>query len=313
MTDVLDRLRADNPVPVGSAPSIDQLWERLEHNDGGAQHRARPAILTLALVAVVPVAIVVAFALTTHGRTGISSAGRVSGSGGVLHVFRPSHGSATRSAASRRTSPTVLGYKHTPQQLAAARAAEARSYMRHVAKEIVDPGLVREFRLLRQARARPASASSESTIVAAIAGLVPLGATYGADPSQAGETTVGPAKDDVWVVPGSTGACLVDVDGPQDAVGSGCNTASEVDAGDLWTLDTIPYRAGGKMTQVLLGAVPDGNASVIVSWADGTTTVVPVTDNVYSVPIGSHKGWKSVTLKNRAGAVVSVSGMPKLP
>jgi len=116
----------------------------------------------------------------------------------------------------------------------------------------------------------------------------------------------------VWLVPGSTGACLVDLEGPQGA-GSGCNSASAVDAGDLWTLDTIPYRAGGARTKVLLGGVPDGNSSVTVSWAGGGSTVVPVTDNVYSVPIGSHPGWKSVTLKNSAGTVVAISGMPSLP
>jgi hypothetical protein len=67
------------------------------------------------------------------------------------------------------------------------------------------------------------------------------------------------------------------------------------------------------MTRVLLGAVPDGNASITVAWSDGATTVVPVTDNIYSVPIGSHTGWKSVTLKNSAGATVTASGMPSLP
>ena len=64
---------------------------------------------------------------------------------------------------------------------------------------------------------------------------------------------------------------------------------------------------------MLLGAVPDGNASVTVSWADGGTTVAPVTDNIYSVPIGSHTGWRSVTLKNSIGTVVAVSGMRSLP
>lgn len=216
-----------------------------------------------------------------------------------------------RSGASGRARIKVIGHKLTPGQAAAARAAQARSYMRQAARIRVDPPLIKGFHLLRQART--ASASSETTIVAAISGLVPLGSTFGANPSQAGETTVGAAKDDVWVVPGSSGACLVDVDGPQEAAAGGCNSTSEVDAGDLWTLDTIPYGAGGAMTKVLLGAVPDGNASVTVAWSDGGTTVVPVTDNVYSVPIGSHRGWKSVTLKNSAGAVVTASGMPSLP
>lgn len=32
MTDVLDRLRADNPVKAGAAPSIDRVWARLQQN-----------------------------------------------------------------------------------------------------------------------------------------------------------------------------------------------------------------------------------------------------------------------------------------
>lgn len=218
--------------------------------------------------------------------------------------------SVLTSARNRPATTKVLGYKHTPAQLAAARTASARAYMRQAARIPVDAALVKKFHLLRQART--ASASGESTVAAAISSLVELGATFGANPSLAGETAVGPAKDDVWLVPGSSGACLVDVEGPQGA-GSDCNSTSAVDAGDLWTLDTIPYRPGGGRIQVLLGAVPDGNASVIVSWADGGTTVAPVTDDVYSVPIGSHTGWKSVTLKNSTGTVVAVSGMRSLP
>ena len=235
----------------------------------------------------------------------------------VGYKYAPGHAAArAHSGVSRLASIKVLGYKHTPGQAAAARAAQARSYIRQAARIRVDAALVKNFHLLRQARkntvARTASTSSESTVAAAISGLVELGATFGANPSLAGETTVGPAKDDVWLVPGSSGACLVDVEGPQGA-GSGCNSTSAVDAGDLWTIDTIPYGLGGERIQVLLGAVPDGNASVTVSWADGGTTVVPVTDNIYGAPIGSHRGWESVTLKNSAGAVVAARGMPTLP
>jgi hypothetical protein len=210
------------------------------------------------------------------------------------------------------SSPKVLGYKHAPGEAAAQRAALGRSYLRRVAGEKVDPELVKAFGVLRQARPHPANGLSVSAVAGAIAGLADLGSAYGANPAQAGETVVGPGKDDVWLVPGSTGACLVDRDGPQ-AAGSGCNDAGAVEDGKLWTLDTIQYGTGGARTKVLLGSAPDGNASVTVSWSDAATTVAPVTDNIYSVPIGSHTGWKSVTLKNSAGAVVTVPGIPHLP
>ncbi|MGH2858329.1 MAG: Tn3 family transposase [Solirubrobacteraceae bacterium] len=185
---------------------------------------------------------------------------------GYKHTPEPS-AARVRPGPARRARIKVLGYKHTPEQAAAARASQARSCMRQAARIRVDAALVERFHLLRDART--ASASTETTIAAAISGLGPLGSTFGANPSEAGETTIGPAKDDVWVVPGSAGACLVDVDGPHGTAAGGCNSTSEVDAGDMWTLDTVPYGAGGAMTKVLLGAVPDGNASVTVSWAGG--------------------------------------------
>jgi len=135
-------------------------------------------------------------------------------------------GSTTQSNAARRASTHVLGYKHSPRQAAAARATQAQSYLRRLARGKVDHALAKKFRLLRQARA--ASASSQSIVADALSGLVAIKATHGADPSQAGHTTVGFAKDDVWLVPGSTGACLVDVEGSQGA-GSGCNSTSAVD------------------------------------------------------------------------------------
>lgn len=191
-------------------------------------------------------------------------------------------------------------------------AALGRSYLRQVPGVKVDPELVKAFGVLRHGRLHTADGLSESAVAGAIAGLADLSSAYGANPARAGETVVGPRKDDVWLVPGSTGACLVDREGPQ-AAGSGCNSARAVEAGKLWTLDTIPYATGGARTKVLLGSAPDGNASVTVSWSDADTTVAPVTDNIYSVPIGAHTGWKSVTLKNRAGAVVTVPGIPHLP
>ncbi|MGH2916411.1 MAG: hypothetical protein ACRDMX_15635 [Solirubrobacteraceae bacterium] len=171
-----------------------------------------------------------------------------------------------------------------------------------------------KFAALRRAhsRARAADASAEHIVAAAIAPLDALHATYGADPSQVAQTTVGPGNVDVWLVPGSAGACLVDVEGPQGA-GSGCNRASAVGAGDLWTLDTVPYGTDGAKTKVLLGAAPDGNTSVTISWADGGSTIVPVTDNIYSVPIGSHTGWTSITMNSASGNTVTVPGMSKLP
>lgn len=221
---------------------------------------------------------------------------------GVLLSVAIASGSTTRSTARvQHANTTTLGYK---------RASVPAAARRHSARVRANRVLIKNFRVLREARV--SSTSSQAVVADALSGLVALRATRGANPAQAGETTVGVAQDPVWLVPGSTGACLVDVEGPQGA-GSGCNNTNAVDDGQLWTLDTIPYGTGGAMTKVLLGVAPDGNTSVTVSWAGGGTTVVPVINNFYSVPIGTHSGWRSVTLRNSQGTIIAASGMPSLP
>lgn len=207
--------------------------------------------------------------------------------------------------------PKALGHRHAPGEALSRTGATKSLPVRHT----INRSLVKHFAVLRRAT-RPsawtAGASSENIVATAVGYLSALNKSYGADASQAAETTIGPGHVDVWMVPGGTGACLVDLEGPQGA-GSTCNGAAAVDAGELWTLDTIPYGASGAMTRVLLGLAPDGNSSVTVSWAGGGSTVVPVSNNVYSVPIGSHAGWTSVSLKNGAGDLQAVPGMPSLP
>lgn len=89
MTDVLERLRADNPVCTGSAPSIDEVWARLERDSVAPRRRPRPArAVALGLLALVPVALVVIFALTTRGSSRAPAASDTPGSGGVLVHYR---------------------------------------------------------------------------------------------------------------------------------------------------------------------------------------------------------------------------------
>lgn len=78
-------------------------------------------------------------------------------------------------------------------------------------------------------------------------------------------------------------------------------------------LATLPYGADGTMTQVLFGAAPDGNSSVRINWTDGGSTTVPVTDNIFSVPIRSHTGWTSITVKDSSDKTADLPGIPRLP
>jgi hypothetical protein len=72
MTDVLDRLRADNPVKAGSAPSIEQVWTRVPQTPQWSQRR-RPRLWTVAAATVsivVPIMVVVlALGLLGHRQT----------------------------------------------------------------------------------------------------------------------------------------------------------------------------------------------------------------------------------------------------
>lgn len=151
-----------------------------------------------------------------------------------------------------------------------------------------------------------------ATVPEAMAPLRRMGKAYGADPARARLTVIGPGRARIWLVPGTGGACLVNVEMRQGA-GSACNTAAAVSAGELWTLDTVPYGAGGAATQVLIGAAPAGTISATVSWTGGGTTVVPVTSHIYSLPIGAHSGWLAVTLTTRSGRTQTVAGLRHLP
>jgi hypothetical protein len=177
--------------------------------------------------------------------------------------------------------------------------------------------------------ARTDDASEQTVVAAAIAGYtesVPPSApneppgfetvhrVYGLDPSQAGEATIGRGESTVWLVPGSNGACLVNLEDRQqgELAGVVCNTPGAVDAGLLWTNDWVPaYGTDGSGARVLIGVAPDGNSSVTINWSDGSHTVAPVSDNIYSVPLRS--AWTSVTLKNSSRQTTNVPGMPQLP
>jgi hypothetical protein len=214
--------------------------------------------------------------------------------------------------SSSTSGPTSSG--HQQSHTSHSRLSVATEHRHRIA-----PILLTTFRVLRAQRLRVAetgvSSPSPSTVAEltdALSGLASMGKSQGADPTWAPQTNVGPGGAPVWFVPGSSGACLVNREGSAND-GAECNVAAAAATGELWTLDTIPYGTAGAMTQVLLGAAPDGNQTVTVNWSDGGSTSVPVSNNIYCVPIGSHPGWSSVTLKSSTGTIEQVAGVSKLP
>lgn len=92
MTDVLERLRADNPVPTGSPPSFEEVWARLERESSTSRPARRRLRRTRALaigaVAMVPVVVVAVIAITTLGRKGAPAGGGAAANGAFLVRYR---------------------------------------------------------------------------------------------------------------------------------------------------------------------------------------------------------------------------------
>jgi hypothetical protein len=100
-----------------------------------------------------------------------------------------------------------------------------------------------------------------------------------------------------WVVPGLTETCvIVGAVRPGDVPGGVCGST----AAAIHGLALATENAAG--TSVVLGLVPNGNASVKVTNADGTTENVPVTNNVYEVTGGTPS---TVSLKEASGKRVT--------
>jgi hypothetical protein len=84
---------------------------------------------------------------------------------------------------------------------------------------------------------------------------------------------------------------------PGDSAGGVCGTIAAVEARGL--AEATESASG---SAVVLGLVPNGNASVEVTDADGSRSTVPVANNVYEITGGTPV---SVKMRNASGATVS--------
>ena len=97
-----------------------------------------------------------------------------------------------------------------------------------------------------------------------------------------------------WLVPGSAEACIVVAPNRPHAVPGGtCAPVSTLNAG--MTLIT----EGPSGQPLIIGLVPNGNASVGVTDVDGSTRTVAVTNNMFEINTGDPN---TVTLKDASGA-----------
>jgi len=95
----------------------------------------------------------------------------------------------------------------------------------------IDPALVAHFSVIRtELHIKPASRPrAPASVGQMVQVFTSVGRGYGASPIYAAKTTVGPAADPVWIVPGSYGACLAETSSPGEVAGSCVSTRSRTD------------------------------------------------------------------------------------
>lgn len=187
----------------------------------------------------------------------------------------------------RRTSVEV-------RRLLRARARARALVLQRSARVQVAEVLTRNFHVFSSTRPSAAAAASRSLPTPA---AVSLASEPVATPNVAMATYVKTQRTGVWVVPGSTGACLLDA----SADISACNSSARVSADGLiiGTGDPQSHEIGS-----LIGLVPNGNSRVVVTSADGHSQAVPVTNNVY---YASGSDLTAVTFDSAGGSTTKVT------
>jgi hypothetical protein len=121
-----------------------------------------------------------------------------------------------------------------------------------------------------------------------------MSAEYKLEPAQARHVTL-PNGSDAWVIPGAAGACLFVQSSPSQENGGACGSVASANAGTIM-LVTSNQSTGAK---AVFGLVPDGSESVTLTDSEGSTTQVPVSDNVYETTVSPHS--QSITVRDAQG------------
>jgi hypothetical protein len=129
---------------------------------------------------------------------------------------------------------------------------------------------------------------------------VGINSSYGLDPTRAQYVPIAGGRD-VWLVPGTAGACMVVARYAPDLNRSLYSTICDSDAGlasgKFWTLEMGPGQS-----QTIIGFVPNTNKAVTLTTGSGATVQAPVTNNLYTAT--SDTGFRSFQSRNSSGDVV---------
>lgn len=179
----------------------------------------------------------------------------------------------------------------------------------HTKRSSIDARLVRTFRLFHKVNARTAHSAAASEAVPALPAAVVKGFAdpelaehqYGADVSAAiYEHPTG--SFGFWVVPGSSGACLVwNSGGVLPGAHAGCAPSSGVSSHGMLRID-YSYVA-----PVIFGLEPDGVTSVTVTNTDGGKISAAVVNNVFSLTEASGNSPASFTSNSANGSSATTS------
>jgi hypothetical protein len=184
-------------------------------------------------------------------------------------------------------------------------------------KQAVSHRLRRQFGVFRTAHGAVAGGSGlPSGYAEGLAEPNSLGAEYGLEPAQARYVAV-TGTFHVWLVPGSRGVCLavpaatreskfgtVPATGPV-AVSATCGSVPDAEEGKLLMLSRSA--SDGTGTGTVVGLAPDGESAVKATKADGSTTELPVMQNVYE---GTSAQLQSIAVAGANGSVSSTSLVP---
>lgn len=202
----------------------------------------------------------------------------------ALAVSSDSHTSRVARVASR-----VPSSRATYVSAARTRTSSSRT---------VSSVLVKHYAVLRRARVAsdaPLPAERQQRIAASS-----MGQRFGVVPSQARAITLPGGQLD-WFIPGTSGGCLV------DSEGVGC-ASSQV----LASKGLIGTRAGSNSDgETLSGLVPDG-VSLSAVKADGSTVMVPVTDNAFELSTSLTDQFVKLEMRDSSGNGSDIS-IPPLP
>jgi hypothetical protein len=213
----------------------------------------------------------------------------------TLSAATGAHGRASRAQLAHRSG--LRGHHKLSPSVARLLKGRAVPRSHRAARDVIA-----HFRLLRRAN-RGATVASGTDLPA---GLLAVHSSEGLDPSRT--VAVNDGNMTVWFVPGSAGSCMTTETDGTYMTSCGVNNAgpNPVSEDGLMAIQSVTPVDGSRSTR-LVAVVPDGNSTVSLVRADGTSADIPVVDNVVVADLSPAQGFVRWTFLTASGAVATRS------